>query len=385
MENIEKLLAEIKGRREERVSRFDFEWNESLHKRAKNGQFAKMSGGGESAKDKSKSSNAKVVSSQSGSSNSSAPKGNSRLTSTTKTKSGVSYPALKPGASYLSALDVAEKTAREDEKNKWIPKGTWDKVIKSLKPSDVVYQKNEDGVEVASIPGLAAMVDSHIKGSEKMKGIFQAALADEKKMTPSVMNAAKDAGMYLDGLENSAKGASHIEDKAKRKLEDFRKEKMADATEDDVANNFGDMVRYTAITEDKNLIEGTKKLCASLEKQGYRVAEIDNKFLKKDGSINDDAVYRAIHITVETPSGRNVEVQVHSKETLAVKDINHEIYEKQRDLEKTKKEDWTPEMHKQYADYDKQMLANWKKYYKNPEGIDKLSSFDKRNKTIKKA
>lgn len=299
-----------------------------------------------------------------------------RRTDTTKTKGGVSYPKLENGAKYTKAIDVSEKTALEDEEKGWIPKGTWDRVVSELKPEDIVYQTNEKGERFASIPGLDSRVDNVIKGSDRMRAVFEKAVADEKQITGDLFNVTKDADMYLDGVEHASKGASHLEDKAQRKLEDYRK-KYGDsvATVDDVAEKLGDVVRYTAMCDNSDLVPKTRRLIDSLEKSGYKVKELENKFLDDSGSVNDDAVYRAVHLTVEAPNGRTFELQVHSPQSQATKDLNHKEYEKQREWEKVPKSEWTKEMHEENKKLNEVQIQRWHDNYENPPDIEKLKPF----------
>lgn len=301
-----------------------------------------------------------------------------RMTDTVKTKSGKDYPKLEGGAKYTKSLDIAEHTALEDEEKGWIPKGTWDKVVSNLKPEDIVYQTNEKGERFASIPGLASKVDSEIKGSERMKAVFDKAVSDEKAITKDLFGITGSSGMYLDGVENASKGASHLEDKAERKLESFRKKKgNPDATVDDVAESLGDLVRYTAMCDNKDIVPKTKSLIDGLEKGGYKVVELENKFLNDDGTQNNDAVYRAVHLAVQSPNGRTFELQIHSPQSQATKDLNHKEYNIQRDFDKTPKSEWTQEMIDENERLNQIQIERWHKNYENPPGIESLKPFKK--------
>ena len=65
-----------------------------------------------------------------------------------------------------------------------------------------------------------------------------------------------------------------------------------------------------------------------LQKSGYKIAKLDNKYLDK----NSD--YKGIHLDVVSPSGQKFELQIHSKESMAVKNKLHPIYEKSRSMPK---------------------------------------------------
>jgi len=399
--NIQKALEKIRERRRELWSRMDAaDWAENDHPRESNGRFAPKGGGsssGASGKEKTKAGETK--SGGESSEKKSAPKQIERRHNITATKGGNPFPKLRKGAKYTKALSVAQDTALADEgptKDEEtgevfpprLPKGAWENTVKNLKDSDVVYIKDEHGKDIAVIPGLAAKVDNKCKKSKKMQQIFDEAQKDSEIISKDMISITKEAGMSMDGLENCCKGASHLEDKAKRKFKDVQDQhpEITDLTEEDVAKNLGDAVRFTAITTNDNIAEGTKKLISSLEKKGYKVTEVDNKFKNKDGSMNDDATYRAIHLTVEMPSGRNVEVQVHSAESMAVKNMNHKEYDKQNDMKK-KDANWKndPKKVQKMKELDDIMIQRWHDNYENPKGIETINSYDRRSKEFRRA
>ena len=61
-----------------------------------------------------------------------------------------------------------------------------------------------------------------------------------------------------------------------------------------------------------------------MKSRGYKVTKIDNKYLDK----NSD--YKGIHLDCVSPDGQKFELQIHSKESMAVKNKLHPLYEKWR-------------------------------------------------------
>ena len=282
------------------------------------------------------------------------------------TKNGDALPKTKKGTSYNhEIMSEVERIARDDEKNGRVPKGSFDKVVDSLTDKDVVYQKGEGGKEFASVPGLAGKVDTKTYGkSPEVQAAYDKLAKEGPKIASDMVGVSKDSGMYLTGLENCVKGGSHVSEKIDRK---YNPEK--DGTEADYVANMGDAVRFTAMTTNDNYVEGVKKMISGLEKKGFTIEGVENKFVdEKTGKEKLDSVYRAVHLDVRNKNGCRFEVQIHSEESLAVKNKNHAMYEEQR------KVGTSPE---RVAELDKAMADNWKKY-KNPKGIETIKNYKKK-------
>lgn len=302
-------------------------------------------------------------------------KGNEGSGGGEKVNKSASFPKLKNGASYTDSLEIAKHNAMVDEKAGNIPKGSWDKVVSGLTEKDVVYQKTPEGKKVASIPGLAAKIDGTIKGDDGVRKIYESAVTDEKKITKDFLGLAKASGMYLDNLENSVKMASHFEDKLERSIVAYRESFGSDATMEELAKrNSYDLVRYTAITDNDNIAKGAIKLQKGLKSMGYKVVGIKNKFVDNEGRENKNSTYRGLHIIAESENGRKIELQIHSRETIDIKNQNHKEYEEQRAFEKLTPDEWTEEIRNRDAELTRIQVERWKNY-KNPPGIEKIKSF----------
>ena len=273
-------------------------------------------------------------------------------------------PPLRAGAVYSARLENVRRIALEDEQTGAIPAGSYREVTSRLTADNVLYQTDPNGKLVASIPLIAAMIDRDAAriSTPRMQQVFDEAYADGLKFTAQLFDIAIANHLYLDGLENAVKGASHIVDKANRKLGQYRSANdRSDAGTDEVAEGLNDLVRYSAITTKDKYVEATLALISSLEAAGYTVAKVDNRFLGKDGKQDLTLPYRAIHLDVRSGK-RQIEIQVHDHSSQSIRESTHELYEKMRQLDPQSDE---------YKRLDQLRLEAWKPYV-NPEGIERI-------------
>ena len=278
-------------------------------------------------------------------------------------------PAIKPGARYSSRLENVRRIALEDEANDAIPAGSYKLVTSQLTAKNVLYQTDPEGNLIASIPLLAAMIDrdATYHDTQGMQKAFDDAYRDGLAFTPRLVDIAIANHLYLEGLENAVKGASHIVDKAHRWVNRWREENnRPDATLEEIAAGLYDLVRYTALTDKQSYVPATQALIKSLEENGYEVLKVDNRYLGADGKQDPTKPYRAIHLNVRSGQ-RLIEIQVHEMESHKIIEETHEIYEKMRQFSTDSEE---------YKRYDKMRLDAWQKYT-NPEGIELIQSYKK--------
>ena len=301
--------------------------------------------------------------------------GKSELQRSAKTRQkenkGQRMPALKKGAMYDTSVykevgRIADKLGLQDK---------YDKITKGLTGKDVVYQKGADGKVVGSIPGLAGKVDNKMpKGaSPELQKIYDAKIADGKKITDSMINITDGAGCRLLGLENNFKGASSAFGKIGRKRKSDSesenaalRERAKNWSDEDYMKSFGDITRFTVESDHKNMAKTVNNIMENMEKRGYKVEDVENKFFppkpdKKTGEVPPHT-YKAIHVTGVSPNGQRFEVQIHSKDTIAVKNKNHAAYEEWRDTKTS------PERKAVLAE---QMARAWDNT-PDPEGILKI-------------
>lgn len=178
----------------------------------------------------------------------------------------------------------------------------------------------ENGRTVTS--GAAANKDHVLKLSPAAQNAYDKARRAEPGITKDLVDISKQLGMQMTGLKYSVKTATSVENKVKRKS----KGRLTPKDEAKVIAGMGDLVRYTQMGKHADLAKNTRITIDTLQKRGYKVTKLDNKYLDKKSD------YKGIHLDVVSPTGQKFELQIHSKESMAVKNKLHPIYEKSRNL-----------------------------------------------------
>lgn len=177
---------------------------------------------------------------------------------------------------------------------------------------------------------------------------------NEKKITPVMNKIASELGAKMYGLQYSVKTASSVENKIERKKE-------KGFTEEEAINSMNDIVRYTQLCEHDKIPENTIKTIDYLVEKGYDIVEVDNKYL------NPNSDYKGVHINVVSPEGQSFELQIHSDQSMAVKNSIHPLYEEARSVKTS--EERTIELKKQMKAISSRLP--------NPKGIEAIKNFKK--------
>ena len=182
----------------------------------------------------------------------------------------------------------------------------------------------------------------------------------EKQITQDCVSLAEATGMEMSGLEYSVKTGSSVADKIERRRKEEREHGRSSSDEEIVADMW-DLVRYTGMAKHEELADKTQDVMKKFSEMGYEVVECDNKYMKKG------ATYKGIHLAVKSPEGQMFEFQIHSPESLRVKNINHILYAESRNV------NTSPE---RKAYLDREMEKNTESL-SMPKNIEKLKSFRK--------
>lgn len=97
---------------------------------------------------------------------------------------------------------------------------------------------------------------------------------------------------------------------------------------DETVSGINDSLRYTISFPKERYYSAFEKTVASLERQGYKVAAI-NDFWQKAGTTFDTG-YRGINATLISPNGQKFELQFHTPESFKLKMETHSLYEEVR-------------------------------------------------------
>jgi len=294
---IERYKRRRARRLDARGIRLDADWNENDHPRAENGQFT-SGGGGSGSNDNGENKPIRYK----------APK-------------------VKEGSSRSSTIAECAKGAIKDGFRM-----EYNNVVKNMKKDDIVYQKNSKGQTIGSVPGLAAKVDNKVQfkdrpaKSKEVQAIYDGIRDSEKKITSDMIGMSDDIGCCMSGLEFSMKSGSHFAEKIDRVREKrLARDPNYNASDEEIAKGITDCVRYTMMTDHNNMVDNAKKAISELEKRGYKVSKVENRFYPKEEGREVD--YKGIHLDVTSPNGQTFEFQIHSDDTMKVKNMNHKIYE----------------------------------------------------------
>lgn len=228
----------------------------------------------------------------------------------------------------------------------------------TISRGDTRIVKTPDNVEyVPNVIASSYALDNKMpKIDKEVYRKYKETVSYEPKATSCIMNVADSIeGAEVVGGEFAIKAGSSTQRKILSRVEKERKTQM------EVFNGLDDILRYTISVPYDETVKATRAIMHNLESQGLKVIELDNKWLKPEKT------YKGIHLRVKLPNGIPFEVQVHSPESLKVKEENHPLYDILRQKKGTEKE----------------LRDAWAKMYNNtatlnsPKDIEKLKSFNK--------
>lgn len=165
--------------------------------------------------------------------------------------------------------------------------------------------------------------------SKEAQAAYDKALAAEPKISEDMYDIAKDLGNDVNGpgegghtaLEFSCKTAKSVADKIERKRKDATDNNREPKSDEEYVKDMGDLVRYTQMTDHNRIAESTNKTIDALKSKGYSISEVDNKYLDPSSD------YKGVHINAISPSGQQFELQIHSSQSMDVKNTIHPMYE----------------------------------------------------------
>lgn len=179
-------------------------------------------------------------------------------------------------------------------------------------------------------PGKSKAHDNAIKNEAERyarpaaAAVVKAATEAEPELTKTMQGLADKYGAEMVGLEFAVKS----EDSLTRKVS---AEVLATGGDPEtIAKGKYDVNRYTMQGDEKNLASIANGTIGELRSQGYKVVELKNTLA------NEEAEYRGINMKLQDPNGVKIELQFHTAKSLEVKEINHKLYEEQREVTTSK-------------------------------------------------
>lgn len=183
--------------------------------------------------------------------------------------------------------------------------------------------KNRNGKVVVS--GSVSDTDHRLKTNHHMAQLaYDMARANEPVITMDMLEIADANNAVMEGLEYSIKTGSSMQSKIERKAHKALEAGDVPKAAHEYVYEAGDIIRYTQVVNHMEMAEKTRQTVKLLESKGYKILEVDNKYLNKEGR------YKAIHINAMSPNGQKFELQMHSPETLKVNAETHKLYEEWR-------------------------------------------------------
>ena len=216
------------------------------------------------------------------------------------------------------------------------------------------------GVRRYQMPGSSKRTEAGKKRyTHSAKGLANAlhqnAVKVEPKITKDVKSVIRKSGAKIYGLKNRLKTKESLE----RKIRTDSKEK--DISLNQSAKGIKDTVRYTAVLDNNNFVDGYNSIKESLAEKGYTEVRCRNYFdLYRKGKAN----HKQITTVYENSDGDQFELQFHTPSSIKVKEKKTALYEEARNpkVSKNRKDEITERM---------DVLA---KQIKDPKGIYTIKS-----------
>lgn len=147
----------------------------------------------------------------------------------------------------------------------------------------------------------------------------------EPEITTDVRGAAHASGTTLYGEQWRLKApyslARKIQDKLYQRIEEST---CLSEQVDSLRGAIKDAVRYTALVpEHDEMVAFAQRTTVELQERGWTLLEVEEKY-------DEGVPYKGLHTLWES-RGQKVEVQFHSRESQAVKDLSHPLYSIARD------------------------------------------------------
>jgi hypothetical protein len=174
----------------------------------------------------------------------------------------------------------------------------------------------------------------------------------EPRNTAILTGIAQKNGAEMYGLKHKLKTQQSLA----RKIEQDADEKYDGDTEK-AASKINDSLRYTMVAETGNYTSMAQSTLADLSAEGYQINNTKNFW--QEGSM-----YKGINVQLTSPEGHRMELQFHSKDSVAVKEVNHKIYQVQRKIPK-----FVPE----WKAMEKTMISNMDKV-PTPPGVESIGT-----------
>lgn len=152
-------------------------------------------------------------------------------------------------------------------------------------------------------------------------GIYDKAAKAEPKITNDIVGSVSKLGGSMYGLDYRLKQPTSLGRKIASDAEGKNNRLESAST------NIKDAIRYTAVFDTENFVDGYNNMKSELESKGYKEYRCKNFYTMYE---NKTSVQKAVQCVFESPDGQKFELQFHTPQSQGVKEVNHPIYEERR-------------------------------------------------------
>lgn len=196
---------------------------------------------------------------------------------------------------------------------------------KVLRKDDSISEYIEKDIDLRKVKERGGLTtEESVECIKAAKNLFAKAKSVEPRITSNIKSIANKNNVKMYGLENRLKQPESIASKIASKS----KEKNFSVAASDIK----DAIRYTFISDPDNFSKKYENINKSIIDSGYKLYEHKNYFNQyKEGKVN----HKALQNVYEDKSGIKFEVQYHTPESQAVKNLKTPLYEESRKFNTT--------------------------------------------------
>ncbi len=170
--------------------------------------------------------------------------------------------------------------------------------------------------------GGKAIVDCEVK-RYPIQAAYDKNRLLEPMITRDLLSITQKLGSKLEALDYSIKTASSVEDKIDR---EYKSGNLG--SPETIFLSLTDSIRYTQICKKEDMVNFANMTIKTLEERGYKLTKIKNYFARPFPNTG----YKGLHFNFLSPQGKIFELQLHTPESLMIKDEGHRRYEQARSI-----------------------------------------------------
>ena len=152
------------------------------------------------------------------------------------------------------------------------------------------------------------------------EALHTSANAARRPTARALKQLARANGGKMVGLKNQLKEVDSLERKIAAHMKRFG------VSADEAAESINDSLRYTMRFSERSMTQGSQRVLAELEQQGYEVVRVKNYWVKGNS-------YKGVNVELRTPEGHLTELQFHTRKSFDVKMKTHDDYKISRNEE----------------------------------------------------